>query len=90
MMVSHLIYLAFFFSADFVKHLRSNNTNKLKVPRIRTKFGARGFSVSDPTLRNLLPAHLRVAENISSSRKLLKTHFFDLAFPPYLLCVLAP
>ena len=38
------------FSADSVKHLRSNNTNKLKVPRIRTKFGARAFSVSGPTL----------------------------------------
>ena len=77
-----LIYLAFFFSTDSVKHLRSNNTNKLKVPRIRTKFGARAFSVSDPTLWNLLPAHLRVAKNISIFRKLLKTHFFDLAFPP--------
>ena len=70
------------FSADSVKHLRSNNTNKLKVPRIRTKFGARAFSVSGPTFWNLLPAHLRVAKNISSFRKLLKTHFFDLAFPP--------
>ena len=70
------------FSADSVKHPRSNNTNKLKVPRIRTKFGARAFSVSGPTLWNLLPANLRVAKNISSFRKLLKTHFFDLAFPP--------
>ena len=70
------------FSADSVKHLRSNNTNQLKVPRIRTKLGARAFPVSGPTLRNLLPAHLRVAKNISSCRKLLKTHFFDLAFPP--------
>ena len=70
------------FSADSVKHLRSNNTNKLKVPRIRTKLGARAFSVSDPTLWNLLPANLRVAKNISSFRKLLKAHFFDLAFPP--------
>ena len=60
------------FSADSVKHLRSNNTNKLKVPRIRTKFGARAFSVSGPTLWNLLPAHLRVAKNMSSFRKLLK------------------
>ena len=40
------------FSADSVKHLRSNNTNKLKVPRIRTKLGARAFSVSGPTLWN--------------------------------------
>ena len=28
------------FSADSVKHLRSNNANKLKVHRIRTNFGA--------------------------------------------------
>ena len=55
-----------FFSADSVKHLRSNNTKKLKVPRIRTKFGARALSVSGPTLWNLLPANLRVAKNISS------------------------
>ena len=54
----------------------------LKVPRIRTKFGARAFSASGPTLWNLLPANLRVAKSISSFRKLLKTHFFDLAFPP--------
>ena len=70
------------FSADSVKHLLSNNTNELKVQRIKTKFGARAFSVSDPTLWNLLPAHLRVAKNISPFRKLLKTHFFDLAFTP--------
>ena len=80
----HPSYLSsLLFSADSVKHLRSNNTNKLKVPRIRTKFGARAYSVPGPTLWNLLPAHLRVAENISSFRKLLKTYFFDLA----LLCV---
>ena len=79
----HPSYLSsLLFSADSVKHLRSNNTNKLKVARIRTKFGARAFSVSGPTLWNLLPAHLRVAKNISSFRKLLKTHFFDLAFRP--------
>ena len=70
------------FSFFSVKHLRSNNTNKLKVPRIRTKFGARAFYVSAPTPWNLLPVHLRVAKNIFSFRKLLKTHFFDLAFPP--------
>ena len=73
---------SFLFSADSVKHIQSNNTNKLKVPRIRTKFGARAFSVSGPTTWNLLPVHFRVAKNISSSRKLLITHFFNLAFPP--------
>ena len=75
-------YLSSLLFSDSVKHLRSNNTNKLKVPGIRTRFGARAFSISGPTLWNLLPANLRVAKNISSFRKLLKTHFFDLAFPP--------
>ena len=70
------------FSADSVKHLRSRSTKKLKVPRIQTKFGVRAFSVSGPTLWNLLAVHLRVAKNISSFRKLPKTHFFDLAFSP--------
>ena len=78
------------FSAISAKHLRSNNSNNLKVPRIRTKFSARAFSVSGPTLGNLLPAHLRVDKNISSFRKLLKTHFFDLAFSPQLIGVPAP
>ena len=32
----------------------------------------------------------RVAKNISSFRKLLKTHFFDLSVPPKLICVPAP
>ena len=52
------------------------------LARVVTKFGARALSVSGPTFWNLLPAHLRVAKNISPFRKLLKTHFFDLAFPP--------
>ena len=64
MMVSRLIYLAFFFLQT----------------RIRTKFGARAFSVSGPTLWNLLPAHLRVAKNISSFRKLLKNAFLRSGF----------
>ena len=70
-------YSSSLFSTDSVKHLRSNNTNKLTVPRIRAKLVARVFSVSGPTLCNLLPAHLSVAQYISSFRKLLKTHFFD-------------
>ena len=64
------------FSADSVKYLRSNNTNKLKVPRSRTKFGAVAFSASGPTLWYFLHAHLRVARNLFSIRKLLKTHLW--------------
>ena len=66
------------FSADSVKHLRSNNT-------ISSKYHVSELSsvlVPFLFLWNLLPAHIRIAKNISSFRKLLKTHFFDLAFPP--------
>ena len=59
-----------------------NNTNNLKVPLIRTKFGDRAFSVFGSTLWNLLPAHLRVAKIFPLSENCLKQHFFDLAFPP--------
>ena len=51
---------------------------RVKVPRIRTKYGARAFSVSGPTYA----LEFTVAKNISYFRKLLKTHFFDLAFLP--------
>ena len=60
------------FSTDSVKHLRSNNANKLKVPRIRTKFVARAFSVFGSTLWNLLPAHRRVAKICPLSENCLK------------------
>ena len=63
------------FSADSVKHLRPNNTNKLKVPRIRTKCGARAFFVSVSTLWNSLPAHLRVAKKYFLFQKTVKNAF---------------
>ena len=65
-----------------IKYLRSTNSNRFVVPRIRTKTGSRAFSISGPALWNALPVPVRNAETILTFRKLLKSHLFDLAFPP--------
>ena len=64
------------------KYLRSTNSNKFVVPRIKTKTGSRAFSISGPALWNALPVPIRNAKTILTFRKLLKSHLFDLAFPP--------
>ena len=52
------------------------------VPRIKTKTGSRAFSISGPALWNALPVPIRNAKTILTFRKLLKSHLFDLDFPP--------
>ena len=64
------------------KYLRSTNSNRFIVPRIKTKTGSRAFSISGPALWNALPVPIRNVETILTFRKLLKSHLFDLAFPP--------
>ena len=64
------------------KYLRSANSNRFVVPRIKTKTGSRAFSISGPALWNALPVPIRNAKTILTFRKLLKSHLFDLAFPP--------
>ena len=62
------------------KYLRSTNSNRFAVPRIKTKTGSRAFSIiSGLALWNALPVPIR---NALTFRKLLKSHLFDLAFPP--------
>jgi len=46
------------------------------VPRTRTKFGDRAFSVAGPVAWNSLPAAVRHAD----SQRRLKSHFFSLCF----------
>ena len=41
------------------RSLRSANTNLLSVPRVRTTFASRGFSVAAPTVWNSLPPTIR-------------------------------
>ena len=64
------------------KYLRSTNSNRFVVPRIKTKTGSRAFSISGPALWNALPVPIRNAKTILPFQKLLKSHLFDLAFPP--------
>ena len=63
------------------KYLRSTNSNRFVVPRIKTKTGSRAFSISGPALWNALPVPIRNAKTILTFRKLLKSHLLDLAFP---------
>ena len=65
-----------------LKYLRSTNSSRFVVPRIKTKTGSRAFSISGPVLWNALPVPIRNAKTILTFRKLLKTHLFDLAFHP--------
>ena len=64
------------------KYLGSTNSKRFIVPRIKSKTGSRVFSISGPALWNALPVPMRNAETIFAFRKILKSHLFDLAFPP--------
>jgi len=52
----------------------------LSVPRTRTKFGDRAFSVAGPVVWNNLPAAVRHADSLHSFKRRLKSHFFSLCF----------
>jgi len=57
--------------------LRSSDTNLLSVPRIRTCFGSRSFSVAAPTIWNSLPFDIRNSCSIASFHRKLKTFYFS-------------
>ena len=61
---------------------RSNNENSLSVPRIKTNTGARACHSCAPSLWNNLPLSVCSANTVATFKKHLKTHLFDLAFPP--------
>ena len=64
------------------RSLRSNNDNSLSVPRVKTNTGARAFHSCAPSLWNNLPLSVCSASSVATFKKYLKTHLFDLAFPP--------
>jgi len=45
------------------------------VPRTRTKFGDRAFSVAGPVMWNSLPAAVRHVDSLHSFKRRLKSHF---------------
>ena len=62
------------------RRLRSSNSTDYFIPRTRTKFGERSFSVAGPTTWNALPESVRAAEDVATFKRLLKTHYFKSAF----------
>ena len=50
------------------------------VPRTRTKFGDRAFSMTGPVVWNSLPAAVRHADSLHSFKRRLKSYFFSLCF----------
>ena len=57
--------------------LSVSDTNLLCVPRVRTCFGSRGFSVAAPTILNSLPLDIRNSCSIASFRRQRKTSLFQ-------------
>jgi len=50
------------------------------VPLMRTKFGARAFSVAGPVMWNSLPVAVRYTDSLHSFKCRLKAQFFSLCF----------
>jgi hypothetical protein len=52
----------------------------LDIPRVKTNWGFRSFSVCGPRLWNDLPPSLRSAESLVDFKRSLKTHLFLMAY----------
>ena len=61
--------------------LRSADSLKFDVPRVKSAVGSRAFSVSGPRTWNDLPQALRATSDRLAFKRQLKTHFFNIAFP---------
>ena len=62
------------------ERLRSANSFRYEIPKLKLKFGERGFSYSGPKAWNSLPANLQELTNTDTFKKQLKTHLFGLAY----------
>ena len=78
------VYLHFMLATSLSTHsLKSNKVISLLVPRVKINAGSKSLSpLPSPSLWSNLPLSVRSATSIAVFRKLLKTHLFDLAFPP--------
>ena len=56
--------------------LLSSTQDLLTVPRCKTVFGGRQFSVAAPRVWNSLPQELQNCETLGTFKKHLKTHLF--------------
>ena len=67
------------------RSLRSVNTNRLQVPKVKTKsYGHRRFDMASAVLWNNLPSDIRMLETIDTFKSRLKTHLFKLAYSDFL------
>ena len=64
------------------RNLRFNKGPLLSAPKCKTKTGTIVFSVCAPSLWNKVPLSIRSPEFLTCFRQRLKTHLFDLAYPP--------
>ena len=54
----------------------------LSIPRTKCKtFANQSFSVAAPSLWNTLPYYIRTVKSVFTFKKMVKTHFFQEAFP---------
>ena len=60
--------------------LRSATGTNYSVPRTRTKFSDRAFSVAGPVVWNSLPVAVHHVDSLHSFKRRLKSHFFSLCF----------
>ena len=60
--------------------LRSSTSRSFDVPRTRTGFGERAFSVAGPAAWNKLPPNLRLITDNCKFKRALKAHFVSIAY----------
>ena len=60
--------------------LRSSSSGILDTHRTYTRYGDRALEVSAPRLWKELPSNIRAVDNVTSFKRLLKTHLFKFAF----------
>ena len=69
------------------QRLRSANSFRYEIPKLKLEFGERGFSYAGPKAWNSLPSNIQGLTNTDTFEKQLKTHLFKLAYEwPIWLC----
>ena len=63
------------------KSTRSSSSQLLFIPCHNLSFGSRAFRVSAAKVWNTLPLHIRQSQSLSTFRRHLKTHYFQLVYP---------
>ena len=54
------------------ERLRSHKSESVEVPRVRTEFGRRPFSIAGPTVWNALPNNVRRTETVTTFKRVRK------------------